>query len=182
MDGGLRPSTPAVRAPLLPRTRSHATSRNAGIGNEVEQVVEPAMRIIASPTVQLGLDLQYPALGSIEAVLQFVGIHRRPPDIPVSTADLLAPFALRPAFPAPVAGRHSRDYYEASAPSAATAGNEPAHRRAGARQTGRPRMVPTFTTQSIGQGGAQLYSGSIATTTPQAFTVASPPEQDPAWS
>jgi hypothetical protein len=31
-------------------------------------------------------------------------------------AGLLAPFALRPAFPAPVAGRHARDYYEASAP------------------------------------------------------------------
>ena len=37
------------------------------------------------------------------------------------------------------------------------------------------RMVPTFTRSSIGQGGAQLYSGSIATATPQAFTVASPP-------
>jgi hypothetical protein len=36
-------------------------------------------------------------------------------------------------------------------------------------------MVPTFTTQSIGQGGAQLYSDSIATTTPQTFTVASWP-------
>ena len=34
-----------------------------GIGDEVEQVIEPAMRIIARPTVQLGLDLQYPALG-----------------------------------------------------------------------------------------------------------------------
>jgi hypothetical protein len=28
-------------------------------------------------------------------------------------------------------------------------------------------MVPTFTTHSIGQGDAQLYSGSIATATPQ---------------
>src|SRR5689334_22963863 len=36
-------------------------------------------------------------------------------------------------------------------------------------------MVPTFTTQSIGQGGAQLYSGNIATPMPQAFSVASPP-------
>ena len=36
-------------------------------------------------------------------------------------------------------------------------------------------MVPTFTRSSVGQGGAQLYSGSIATVTPQAFTVASPP-------
>jgi hypothetical protein len=37
------------------------------------------------------------------------------------------------------------------------------------------RMVPTFTRSSVGQGGAQLYSGSIATVTPQAFTVTSPP-------
>jgi hypothetical protein len=36
-------------------------------------------------------------------------------------------------------------------------------------------MVPTFTRSSISQGGAQLYSDSIATATPQAFTVASPP-------
>ena len=36
-------------------------------------------------------------------------------------------------------------------------------------------MVPTFTQQSIGQGGAQLYSDSIATPTPQSFGVASPP-------
>jgi hypothetical protein len=34
-------------------------------------------------------------------------------------------------------------------------------------------MVPTFTMQSIGRGDAQLYPGSIATTTPQTFTVAS---------
>jgi len=42
-------------------------------------------------------------------------------------------------------------------------------------------MVPTFTTQSIGQGGAQLYSGSLATPTPQTFNVASPPEQEPGF-
>jgi len=42
-------------------------------------------------------------------------------------------------------------------------------------------MVPTFTTHSVGQRGAQLYSGSIATATPQPFTVASPPEQEPGF-
>lgn len=36
-------------------------------------------------------------------------------------------------------------------------------------------MVPTFTRSTVGQGGAQLYSDSIATVTPQAFAVASPP-------
>jgi len=34
---------------------------------------------------------------------------------------------------------------------------------------------------SIGQGGAQLYSGSIATPTPQAFSVASPPAFKPGY-
>ena len=38
-------------------------------------------------------------------------------------------------------------------------------------------MVPTFTMRSIDQGGAQLYPGSIATATPQTFTLASPPEE-----
>ena len=42
-------------------------------------------------------------------------------------------------------------------------------------------MVPTFTTSSIGQIGAQLYSGSIATPTPQAFNVASPPAVKPGY-
>jgi hypothetical protein len=37
-------------------------------------------------------------------------------------------------------------------------------------------MVPTFTSESIGEGDARLYPGSIATPTPQAFTVASPPD------
>jgi hypothetical protein len=34
---------------------------------------------------------------------------------------------------------------------------------------------------SIGQGDAQLYSGSIATPTPQAFSVTSPPAFKPGY-
>jgi hypothetical protein len=37
-------------------------------------------------------------------------------------------------------------------------------------------MVPTFTSESIGEAGARLYPDSIATATPQAFTVAFPPD------
>jgi hypothetical protein len=46
-----------------------------------------------------------------------------------------------------------------------------------AARTGRAerRVVPTFTERSIGQGGTQLYPGSIATPTPQSFDAASPP-------
>jgi len=35
------------------------------------------MRIITGPTVQFGLDLQYPAFRLVQDVLQLVGIHRR---------------------------------------------------------------------------------------------------------
>ena len=56
------------------------------------------MRIIDSPTVQLGLDLQYPLARHHQRDLEFVGIHRRhhtPPDLPVLPLHvLLAPFAL----------------------------------------------------------------------------------------
>jgi hypothetical protein len=37
-------------------------------------------------------------------------------------------------------------------------------------------MVPTFTTESIDEGGAHLDPDSIATATPRTFTVASPPD------
>ena len=50
-----------------------------GIGDKVKQVTEPAMRIINGPAVQLGLDLQYPALCPVKGVLQLriAGIHQR---------------------------------------------------------------------------------------------------------
>jgi len=77
-----------------------------------------------------------------------------------------------------VAGRHARDYYEASAPPRChpPARNSPPPAQAG-RHGSDTAVVPTFTQQSIGQGGAQLYSGSIATATPQTFTMASPPSE-----
>jgi site-specific DNA recombinase len=56
--------------------------KEAGIGDEVEQIIEPATRVIAGPTVQLGLDLQYPALRPKQSVLRFAGVHRRPSGLP----------------------------------------------------------------------------------------------------
>jgi hypothetical protein len=61
--------------------------------------------------------------------------------------------------------------------SQSTVGNEPAHLRPGwpqDRATGDGSHVHQ---ESIDQGGAQLYPGSIATATPQTFTVASSPAQ-----
>src|SRR5689334_20772956 len=68
------------------------------------------------------------------------------------------------------------DYYGASAPpSGQQLTTSLPTTRPAAWRPGRPRVVPTFTRSSIGQIGAQLYPGSIATPTPQTFSVASPP-------
>jgi hypothetical protein len=57
-------------------------------------------------------------------------------------------------------------------------GNGPAPTRPERGQgVGNHEMVPMFTKQSIGQGGVQLYPGSIAMATPQAFTMASSPPE-----
>jgi hypothetical protein len=68
------------------------------------------------------------------------------------------------------------DYYETSVPPRGlrSATNLPAARLE-ARRVGRPEEVPTFTTRSIGQGGAQLYSGSFTAATPQTFTTVTRP-------
>ena len=70
------------------------------------------------------------------------------------------------------------DYYGTSAPPAAIGRTTDLPTTGpAARRGGRPRTVPTFTTESIDEGGAQLYPDSIATTTPQTFAVASPPDR-----
>ena len=68
------------------------------------------------------------------------------------------------------------DYYETSVPPRTPRSAADLSRPGpAARHPGRPRMVPTFTSCSIGQAGTQLYPGSIATPTPQTFGVASAP-------
>jgi hypothetical protein len=132
-----------------------------GIGDKVKHIAEPAMRVIPGPTVQLRLDLQYPLARHIGGGLQLAGIHQRPSrHSSISATDLLAPFAVHVPLARP-------DYYGASAPPSGqqSATGLPTTRPA-AWRPGRPRMVPTFTRSSIGQAGAQLYPGSIATPTP----------------
>jgi hypothetical protein len=69
------------------------------------------------------------------------------------------------------------DYYGASAPShGPRSTTDPPATGPAARREGRPGMVPTFTTESIDEGGARLDPDSIATPTPQFFDVASPPD------
>jgi hypothetical protein len=46
------------------------------IGYEVEQIIKPAIRILDRPTVQLGLDLQYPTLSPIQGpIVWCVAVH-----------------------------------------------------------------------------------------------------------
>ena len=157
--------------------------QEGGIGDEVVQIVEPAMRIITGPTVQLGLDLQYPLLRLVQGGLQLVGIHRRNLLTFLSRPLLTCwpPWPCGPALPASTTGRQSRDYYGASAPPTAINRQRtcpPPHWMSGGRATADGSHVHG---SSIGQGGAQLYSGSIATPTPQAFSVASPPAFKPGY-
>ena len=69
------------------------------------------------------------------------------------------------------------DYYGASAPPHGhRSATDPPATGPAARREGRPGMVPTFTTESIDEGGARLDPDSIATPTPQTFGVASSPD------
>ena len=118
--------------------------------------------------MQLVLHSQYPAQRFSEARRRSVGLHRRPPGVTqTSLPSLLPPFAMWTAFPSP-------DYYGGSAPCPTPQVTAPlpadvlAARRGG--QTGQGSHVHCV---SIGGVGAQLCSGSIATSTPQTFLVAS---------
>src|SRR5215204_94269 len=77
--GGHAVHPSGARTPIAPNPRpGHRQER--GIDDQVEQVVKPASSILTGPSVQLGLDLQYP-----DPVLdrtRCVGVHWRPPDLP----------------------------------------------------------------------------------------------------
>ena len=179
MDDAVAPSTPAVLAPLLPRTRSQRHQQERGIGDEIEQVVERCDEDHHEPNGAAWSGSPVPEPRRVTAPR---------PTRRCSPTTLLAfqhphcstcwpPSPCVRLSRTPTAGRHARDYYEASAPPRGhrSATDLPADSSRLDEPEGDRRMVPTFTQRSIGQGGAQLYSGSIATATPQTFTMASPP-------
>src|SRR6266511_3804053 len=178
MDSAVRPSTPAVFAPLLLRTRSHATNRNAGSATRLNRSSNTrwgssrAQRcsLVWIPSTRLSATNKADSSSSVftNALLAF------------QHPDCLLAGPLRPASGSP--GPRWRVV------TPATTTRPPPHptalsrqrtcpRRPGWTAAGDRRTVPTFAKQSIGQGGAQLYSGSIATPTPQTFDVASPPSE-----
>jgi len=73
---------PGGACPLVTPHPIPRNQKKRRIGDEVVQIIEPAIRIITGPTVQLGLDLQYPALCLQQNLVRTVGIHQRPPGIP----------------------------------------------------------------------------------------------------
>ena len=127
------------------------------------------MRIITGPTVQLGLDLSYPSLGSRQSQLQFVSIRRRTPSIPHSPL----PTCWSPS----PCTRLSRARTTTGPPSCPTAISwqracPPLSWRDSGRATADSSHVHMT---SINQVGGQLYPDNLATPTPQTFSVASPP-------
>jgi hypothetical protein len=75
VDAG-RPGSPVAPHPL---PGSH---QEGGVTDEVVEVIEPAIGVVGCPSVQLGLDPQYPRLGLLGRRPQCAGVHRRPPGLP----------------------------------------------------------------------------------------------------
>ena len=110
------------------------------VAHEVVQVIEPAIRIVGRPSMQLGLDPQYPGFCLLRRRPRSVCIHKRPPGIqtpPLRTCCLPSP-----------CGRLSRPRTSTEAPPRLRVFSRrrtcPLAGRDG-RPGGRPETVPTFT-------------------------------------
>src|SRR5215203_5245619 len=158
------------------RVAPHPTPRHneeRRVIHEVEQVIEATVRIGRRPLVQLRLHREYPQLGHHRVGPRRAGVHRRPPR---------AALMLRTHWTPSPCARLSR---------ARTTTGPPSHpddisRRRAFQPTSWPlagkgtvRVVPTFPLDPLDGIGAQLCPCSIATATPQAFTVASGPATSP---
>ena len=70
-------SIPAVRSALVSPDPVPRHDEEGRVGHEVEQIIKAAVGLGRRPTVQLGLDLQYPVLRQDRVAHQSVDIHRR---------------------------------------------------------------------------------------------------------
>jgi hypothetical protein len=164
---------PAATGSAVESSHLHSVNqRHVAHADEVEQVSKPAIGIVGCPSVQLGLDPQYPRLRLLDGGRRprRVGVHRRPPGLPAPT--------LRACCPPWPCGRLSHPRTTTGTPprpatlSRRRACPPPAWLAGG---KGGRRAVPTFTTRPVDGIGAQLFPGSLATPTPQPFNVASQP-------
>ena len=170
MERGVTPSTPADRAPRLPRTRSHATTRKAGSATRLNRSSNRRSGSSVAHWCSLVWIFSTRRSASYEVGPRRVGIHRRPPDIPVP--------ALRTRWVPSPCGRLSRPRTTTGPPPhpraisrrralplpAWLAGREATRGRfPRSPQTGRRDRCPAFPLQAS------------STATPQAFTVAPGP-------
>src|SRR6266542_2802744 len=129
------------------------------VAHEVEQIIEPASRIVGCPSVQLGLDPQYPRLRLFHRRRRprRDGVHRRPPGLPAPTLQACC----RPS----PCGRLSRPPSTTAAPPPPKAHSRrrtcpPPARQAGGK--GSPERVPTFPRQPRHAYAADLRRGLLA--------------------
>ena len=167
IERGFTPSTPAVRAPRLPRTRSQPTVRKAGSQTRLNR----SSNRRSGSSVAHRCSLVW--ISSTRAASSRLGHGAS-----VFTGDLLA-FQQPPCEPAGslrhVPGFPGSDYYGPSVPSRRyqpTASLPATTRR---RREGNAGTVPTFTTSRSTGSAPSSSPCSIATSTPQTFLVASPP-------
>ena len=166
----MRPSTPGRACPSVAPHPMPRINEEGRVTDEVVKVVEPTIGIVGSPLVQLGLDPQYPRPRPRR---RWATVRRCSPATSwhssSSAAVSLSPFAMWPAFP-------TSDYYEDSVPSQGhqLTTSLPAAGLAG-RRGGQPRDGSHVHHRPVDGVGAQLFPCSLATSTPQAFPVASKP-------
>ena len=135
------PSTPADRAPRLPRTRHHATRRKAGSHTRLNRSSNLRRGSLLAHRCSLAWisstrrSSSY-SPGSRSRSPAFTSVT---PGIPASSLLLAGSLRHAGGFPAPGLLRSLRP---APRPSA---GTEPAHPGPGGPGAGRPRAVPTFT-------------------------------------
>ena len=97
---GRAPIHPGRASPSVapdPRPGIHQDRR---VIDEIVEVVKPTVGIVGRPLMQLGLDPQYSRLGQLGRRPRSVGIHRRPPAIPIPPCELAAPLRHVDGFPA----------------------------------------------------------------------------------
>jgi hypothetical protein len=74
--------------------------KERGIDNQVEQIIKPASTVLACPSMQFGLNLQYPRPRLVQRRPRRVGIHQRPPGMTTPPCEPAARLRHVDGFPA----------------------------------------------------------------------------------
>jgi hypothetical protein len=138
--------------------------------DEIEQIIEPTIRTIGRPPMQLGLHLQYPRRRLIEGRPRRADVHRRPPGLAVPALRFCC-------LPSPC-GRLSRPRTTTEAPPRSDAigwqrACPPPTWTAGGK--GSLGTVPVFTINRSTSEAPSFSPAALATGTPQTFPAAPAP-------